>query len=952
MNGGVLDVSGFANTVKSLNIGSGGTLQVSLGAGSTSNTLASTNAVTLDGDLTINGTPTLGSYTLLTSGNASLTGAFASATNEPGYALVYGSTSLILQHLGTIGTITATPANASIITGGSTAFAFTVQNASPAGGQDLNFTASSLTNVVGSAGPVNVPANSTSGSQSGLTFNGTAVGANRSGTFSVSDVNAANSPQTGSVAVNVFDHASTGGFTGGTITLPSVIVGYTGSVAGSNNVSVTNGASTDYRVNLKAIGGASNLVTVDGFSGAVPGDSGSISASMASGHAVGSVSESVNVALADDSTLSGANANLTTQAVAVTGNVFDHASGSATGATIALPDSIKGYSGALAGVTSASMSNASGDRVNSEDDRHNEHGYVALSGNVSGVAPGANAAISATATVDGIQTVGANSLNQTFNLTYADDSTLNGASASQGSQAITVTGNVFDHATIGAFSGGTLHLGNIHQGYASAISSSDSQSVTNGGNSDYRVNLKGTGGTSGLVTVSSFSGVAPGASGTITASLATGHTAGAVDETAGVTFTDDSSLAGHSNVGTANIRVVGTVYTGLATWTGATGGTWSDFGNWNATGGAPGLDPGFTTSDTATFGNTADSVLVDLAGVASSLNAMTFNSTGNYEIGDTVGGGSVTLAGATPTITVGGTHSITAPLVLASNAAITVTGASDQLTISGLVSGPASLTKGGAGTLTLSHANNTYSGGSVVNAGTLRTTVNNALAGGPLAVNAANNTTSAVSLGGNETVSSLSGTVGTNASATVSVAAAKTLTVNQSTTTVYQGSVNLSGTLAMTGSGSLEIAGAPTLNTGAKISVTGAGTTLKFNVDSGSPTVQSGVTATIGSGANLELAGSVSALFDGSMNPDPNQRVDVQSAGTLTIDPPTMGAATQQVGGIDALLGVGGSVVLNDNANLTANHINQTSLVIGAGSTFTLAPSDEDGNPMVSADSH
>jgi len=59
--------------------------------------------------------------------------------------------------------------------------------------------------------------------------------------FTVADPSANNSPQTGSVTVNVFDHASTGGFSGGAIGLPSVIVGYNGPIGGNTSLSATNG---------------------------------------------------------------------------------------------------------------------------------------------------------------------------------------------------------------------------------------------------------------------------------------------------------------------------------------------------------------------------------------------------------------------------------------------------------------------------------------------------------------------------------------------------------------------------------------------------------------------------------------------------------------------------------------------------------------------------------------
>jgi hypothetical protein len=50
----------------------------------------------------------------------------------------------------------------------------------------------------------------------------------------------------------------------------------------------------------------------------------------------------------------------------------------------------------------------------------------------------------------------------------------------------------------------------------------------------------------------------------------------------------------------------------------------------------------------------------------------------------------------------------------------------------------------------------------------------------------------------------------------------------------------------------------------------------------------------------------------------------------------------QQVGGVDGV----GSVTVSDGASLTADHVHQSSLVIGNGSMFALAPSDASGNPM------
>jgi hypothetical protein len=125
------------------------------------------------------------------------------------------------------------------------------------------------------------------------------------------------------------------------------------------------------------------------------------------------------------------------------------------------------------------------------------------------------------------------------------------------------------------------------------------------------------------------------------------------------------------------------------------------------------------------------------------------------------------------------------------------------------------------------------------------------------------------------------------------------------------------------------------------LSAGGTGT-LRLNVQSGSPGVAAatGVIATVASTATLELDGMTSALTDSTTALD---RTSIQNAGAVVIGNATVTPTTmQQVGGIDGA----GSTTVADNAMLTADHINQTLLVIGNGSVFTLAPSDANGNPM------
>ena len=130
-------------------------------------------------------------------------------------------------------------------------------------------------------------------------------------------------------------------------------------------------------------------------------------------------------------------------------------------------------------------------------------------------------------------------------------------------------------------------------------------------------------------------------------------------------------------------------------WDGATvtGNGVSGGGNGAWTSGGSGWDNGASATwnnaanDTAVFGGTAGTVTL---GSGVTAGGLTFDTAGYVVTGNTL-----TLAGATPTIT-----------------------ANQNATISSIVAGTAGFTKAGAGTLTLS-GNNTYTGPVTINAGTL-----------------------------------------------------------------------------------------------------------------------------------------------------------------------------------------------------------------------------------------
>ena len=214
------------------------------------------------------------------------------------------------------------------------------------------------------------------------------------------------------------------------------------------------------------------------------------------------------------------------------------------------------------------------------------------------------------------------------------------------------------------------------------------------------------------------------------------------------TFGDNSSLSGaNPALSTAAINVTGQVYSGQMVWSGGgDGSSWCNGSNWNDTQGpsptsvhaAPGLDPNFTTGDTATFDNsTGTGGTVNLNNASPSLSGLNFSGTGGYTLAQGSGTGTLTLnnGGGVATISVTGNHTISAPINLSSNASVSTSGGSDMLTISGVIGGSGGLAMNGAGFLLVSGPNG-YGGGTTVSNGTLQVGNLAALGNGGLTANA------------------------------------------------------------------------------------------------------------------------------------------------------------------------------------------------------------------------
>jgi T5SS/PEP-CTERM-associated repeat protein/autotransporter-associated beta strand protein len=166
-----------------------------------------------------------------------------------------------------------------------------------------------------------------------------------------------------------------------------------------------------------------------------------------------------------------------------------------------------------------------------------------------------------------------------------------------------------------------------------------------------------------------------------------------------------------------------------------------------------------------------------------------------------------------------------------------------------------------------------------------------------------------------------------------------TATINGSASAVLSVATtpNSAGGLTKLGAGQLTLTAAPAYR-GNTMVTAGA---LKFSVTSGTPTIGAGATATVASGATLELASTVPTLAAGA------NRTNIVTNGTSAVGLLISGTQ-QQVGGINGT----GITQVNSGSSLTANHIVQSMLAIAGASpsvkgSVTIAPSDSAGNPTI-----
>jgi autotransporter-associated beta strand protein len=324
-------------------------------------------------------------------------------------------------------------------------------------------------------------------------------------------------------------------------------------------------------------------------------------------------------------------------------------------------------------------------------------------------------------------------------------------------------------------------------------------------------------------------------------------------------------------------------------WTGASSTSFNVVGNWS--GGVPGATTGTTNAGTATFNRSATNSPTTID-ANRNLENLTFDtaSVSALTVGLTAGNALLLTAGGTiqTTSTVANAETINAPLVLEGNYTFT----------SGATSAAATLTFGGG------------------------------ITPGPTT-----NTTTLTLNGSNTGTNTIKGVLADNATGLLAVSKSGSGTWILSGANTFSGGTTVSA-------GILEFDTAPTLSNDTALQVNDG--TLRFNVNSGTATVSTGVTVTVASGATLELAGTVAALAAGA------NRVDITNNSTTPA-----GILVSGTGQVAGNIGGTGNTQVNAASSLTANHIIQNALVIGGTSTslgtVIIGPSDPSGNPLVGA---
>jgi outer membrane autotransporter protein len=372
-------------------------------------------------------------------------------------------------------------------------------------------------------------------------------------------------------------------------------------------------------------------------------------------------------------------------------------------------------------------------------------------------------------------------------------------------------------------------------------------------------------------------------------------------------------------------------------------------------GGAAGFMPNTSQTGNGGAGITGAGVSITNSGTiaggttgAVRANAITFTGGSNtltLQTGSVLTGAVEVGSGATALIVADNAGLAFGNLILGGNA--TVNTAGSTLTASGIISGAGTLRKASLGNLILASAN-TFTGGTMLNAGALTLGHNAALGTGGLTVGIASTLT-------NSTVVTASNDVTLNANLTVGVTNALRLNgdiggtggliKNGASSLTLGGANNFTGTVALN-AGTLVLASNSALGTGA-LNAAGGTTLDAATAVTANNNVNLGGNLTMGGTADLTLTGTVNGIGGLIKNGGANLTLNnannflgsvTLNAGSLTVgNALSLGSGSLTVGGSSTLdsstaVTLGNNVVLN--ANLAASGANPLTLggdITGAG---------------------